>query len=391
MTIADRWLLPDGIEEVLPPQAWQVETMRRTLLDLYASWGYELVIPPHIEFLESLSAGAGNDLELQTFKITDQLTGRMMGLRADTTPAVARMDAHTLNRTAPARLCYAGSVFHTRPASLAASRTPIQVGVELYGHAGVASDIEVISLMLETLAAVGIDNPHVDLGHVDIFRQLTSAASLNSVQEAELFDALQRKANPEIQKYLADWAVAPSIGRMLTELSRLSGGREILGDARTMMADAPASVIEAIDTLEMIADHLSEGYPQVELYFDLSELRGYNYHTGVVFSAYLPEEGQAIAKGGRYDGIGEVFGRARPATGFSTDLKALMRLGNGEPEAVRGILAPVDADKTVVRHLREQGEKVIYSLPGQTESARDIGCDRELKLTDGSWQVVPVG
>ena len=180
MTIADRWLLPDGIEQVLPPEAWKVEHMRRDVLDLYASWGYELVIPPHIEFLESLSTGSGSDLDLMTFKVTDQLSGRTLGLRADTTPAVARIDAHTLRRDCPVRLCYAGSVFHTRPATLAASRTPIQLGAELYGHSGLESDLEVISLMLETLALAGICQPSVDLGHVDIFRQLVSAAGFRS-------------------------------------------------------------------------------------------------------------------------------------------------------------------------------------------------------------------
>ncbi|MCL6271982.1 ATP phosphoribosyltransferase regulatory subunit [Sansalvadorimonas sp. 2012CJ34-2] len=391
MTIADRWLLPDGIDEVLPPEAWQVEHMRREILDLYASWGYELVIPPHLEFLESLSAGAGSDLDLMTFKFTDQLSGRTLGLRADTTPAVARIDAHTLRRDCPVRLCYAGTVFHTKPASLTASRTPIQVGAELYGHSGLESDLEVISLMLESMAITGITQPHMDLGHVDIFRSLTDAAGLDAEAESVLFNSLQRKAVDEVNvcvdKHVNDAAMAD----MLKALPRLSGDVSVLDIARNVLSAAPAAVAEAIDQLAELAKRITALYPATTLYFDLGELRGYHYHTGIIFAAYMPGEGQAVAKGGRYDGVGEAFGRSRPATGFSADLKVLLRLGAlGISERKRAILAPPDADPVLIRQLRGQGERVINRLFDRPDAASRQGCDRELKEVDGSWQVVPV-
>ncbi|MTI13856.1 ATP phosphoribosyltransferase regulatory subunit [Sansalvadorimonas verongulae] len=387
MTIADRWLLPDGIEEVLPPEAWKVEHLRRDMLDLYASWGYELVIPPHIEFLESLAAGSGSDLDLMTFKVTDQLSGRTLGLRADTTPAVARMDAHTLRQDGPVRLCYAGSVFHTRPATLTASRTPIQMGAELYGHSGIASDLEVISLMLETLALSGICQPSVDLGHVDIFRQLVNMAGLNQETEKDLFDALQRKDLGVMEALIAG-ASNKDAAAMLMALPELCGDLSVLEKARTVLAQAPAAVQNAINVLEELARDVKARYPAIALYFDLGELRGYNYHTGVVFAAYVPGEGQAVAKGGRYDGVGEAFGRARPATGFSADLKVLLRLGSfdkpSEEAGAKGaILAPADSSPDIVRQLRAQGERVIHQLSDETE-----GFDRVLKNVSGNWKVV---
>ncbi len=387
MTIADRWLLPDGIEEVLPPQAQQVELMRRRVLDLYHSWGYDLVIPPHIEYLESLQAGAGHDLDLMTFKVTDQMTGRMMGLRADTTPAVARIDAHSLRREGPVRLCYAGSVFHTRPAFLTAPRSPIQIGAELYGHAGSASDIEVISLMLETLALCGVDNSHLDIGHVGIYRALVAAAGLNDETAAALSEAMQRKARVELEALIASEVRDPALAGMLLALQDLTGDAAILEQASEQLAGAPAAVQEALAGLKVIARELADLYPEQRLYFDLSELRGYNYHTGVVFSVYREGQGQAIAQGGRYDGIGRVFGRARPATGFSTDLKTLMRLSSEQAEPALAIYAPADSDRSAIALLRQNGEKVIQALPGSQEAPQEMGCDRILCLRDGQWQV----
>ncbi len=392
MTIADRWQLPDGIEEVLPPEAWKVEQMRRDVLDLYASWGYELVIPPHIEFLESLAPGAGTDLDLMTFKVTDQLSGRTLGLRADTTPAVARIDAHTLRKEGPVRLCYTGSVFHTRPATLTASRSPIQMGAELYGHGGIESDIEVISLMLETLAQAGICQPSLDLGHVDIFRQLVQAAGLNSVVENNLFEALQRKDMGELQSLVSANVSDKALAEQLMALPELCGDVSVLDNARRLFASAPAKVLEAVETLSALAERVQGLYPAASLYFDLGELRGYTYHTGVVFAAYVPGEGQAVAKGGRYDGIGEAFGRARPATGFSADLKVLLRLGSAQMatsgDTSGSILAPPEADPQVVRKLRSQGERVINRLFDHDDAASQLGCDRELKDVDGVWTVV---
>ncbi|MGB1270495.1 MAG: ATP phosphoribosyltransferase regulatory subunit, partial [Endozoicomonas sp.] len=378
---------------ILPTGARCAEMLRRDMLDLFDRWGYQLVIPPHLEFMESLTTGVGHDLDLQTFKVTDQLTGRTMGLRADTTPAVARMDAHTLKEEGPTRLCYVGSVFHARPASLGASRSPIQLGAELYGHSGVESDLEVISLMLETLVKVDAGQVSLDLGHIRIFRVLSAFAGLSEFQEQELFDALQRKAAGEIEHLLAVWSVNPELGAMLKALVRLAGGIEVLEQARIELKEAPEEVVCALDDLEAIAREISELYPSVGFYFDLGELRGYNYHTGVVFAAYVPGQGQAVAKGGRYDGIGEVFGRARPATGFSTDLKVLMALMPGtlyERNERKTVFAPVNADAATVQALRRQGERVVRQLPGQETEAAGMGCSHQLICYDGEWLAEPL-
>ena len=387
MTVADRWLLPDGIEEILPPRARRAEALRREMLDLFDCWGYDLVIPPHLEFLESLTAGVGHDLELQIFKVTDLMTGRTMGLRADTTPAVARIDAHNLMDDGPVRLCYAGSVFHARPASLGASRSPIQLGAELYGHTGPESDIEVISLMLETLGVVGMDSPNLDLGHVQIYRALVASAGLDMDQEQLLFDALQRKATCEVEELLAHWRVEADVVPMFRALTGLSGKVDVIAKARDVLANAPLEVFAALDALENIAQTITRQYPKVNLYLDLGELRGYHYHTGVVFAAYVPGHGQAIAKGGRYDGVGRMFGRARPATGFSTDLKALLDFKPCVVESRAIIFAPADADSAVVRKLRQQGLRVIIELPGQKTDAVSSGCNQQLVCRDGDWQV----
>ena len=390
MTVADRWLLPDGIEEILPHQAPRAEALRREMLDLFGNWGYDLVIPPHLEFLESLTAGVGHDLALQIFKVTDRLTGRTMGLRADTTPAVARIDAHNLTDEGPVRLCYAGSVFHTLPASLGASRSPIQLGAELYGHAGIESDIEVISLMVETLLAVGVETPDLDLGHVRIYRSLVTCAGLDLDQERELFEALQAKASHEVETLLANWQVDAGVARMLKALTGLSGKPEIIATARKELADAPLEVAAALDELESIVRIIAETYPAANLYLDLGELRGYHYHTGVVFAAYVSGYGQAIAKGGRYDGIGRAFGRARPATGFSTDLKLLLELKPEETLKNTSIFAPIGADANVVRSLRQQGLRVVQELPGQQTDAAGSGCQQQLVCRDGDWVVESV-
>lgn len=393
MATVDRWLLPDGIEEVLPPEAGRIETARRRVLDLFQSWGYELVITPHVEFLESLLTGAGQDLDLKTFKVIDPLSGRQMGLRADITPQVARVDAHTLRREGPSRLCYAGSVLHAKPQALATSRSPIQLGAELYGDSSTSSDIEVISLMLETLSLADVPDVHMDLGHVGIYRGLARAAGLSGDAEQRLFDALQRKAMDEIARLTTD--VEPALAGMLRALARLCGGREVLGAARETLAGAPVAVLEALEGLTQIADCLAERYPGLPLYFDLGELRGYHYHTGVVFAVFVPGMGQSIAQGGRYDDIGADFGRARPATGFSTDLKTLVGLGNAElVSPVTGIWAPHTADPLLwqaVCRLRGQGERVVQALDGQAcEAALSVGCDRQLVLKEDTWTVAPL-
>lgn len=394
MTKADRWLLPDGVEELLPDQAGRVEALRRSLLDLYASWGYELVIPPLIEYTESLLVGLGHDVDIQTFKVVDQLSGRTMGIRADITPQTARIDAHSLNREGPVRLCYAGSVLHTRPKSLLASRSPIQLGAELYGDDSLSSDIEIISLMLETLGASGISNITLDLGHVGIYRALVAASGLEGEPEQRLFDALQRKSAADIDAAVAGGVSDTGTAEMLRALGTLNGDQSVLARAKTLLAKAPQPVARYIDELQQVANAVSSRLPQVNLYFDLSELRGYHYHTGLVFAALAPGHGQAVANGGRYDHIGEVFGRARPATGFNTDLKALLGY---LPEAQRTgddrIFAPDDSNLPearaaslwqMVNSLRERGETVVSGLSGEQDNPNFC---RYLVWESDGWQV----
>jgi len=390
---SDRWLLPEGIEEVLPQQARRLEALRRRLLDLYAGWGYELVMPPMIEYLDSLLTGTGHDLDLQTFKLTDQLTGKLMGLRADMTPQVARIDAHTLKKTCPTRLCYIGSVLHTRSDGFAGSRSPIQVGAELYGHSGSESDVEVFRLMLETLRESGIDDLYFDLGHVGIYRHLIEAAGLSPEQQSELFDALQRKAIPEIEQLLDKSVVDQKIAKGLLGLAQLNGDESVIKEARQLLAFAGDGVSQALDNLQAVAEQIKSCEPSIPLHFDLAELRGYNYHTGVVFAAYVPGRGQSIAQGGRYDDIGQVFGRARPATGFSTDLKTLIDLGDGEVAAPGAIYAPHENEtalRETIEQLRRQGERVISGLPGDNSDPQQLGCDRKLVRDGKAWQIVTI-
>jgi ATP phosphoribosyltransferase regulatory subunit len=396
MSSKDQWLLPEGIEEVLPPEAWRLESARRELLDLFSGWGYELIMPPLIEYLESLLTGTGNDLDLQTFKVTDQMSGRMLGLRADMTPQAARIDAHPLRRDAPTRLCYMGSVLHTRLDGYAGSRSPLQVGAELFGHAGIESDAEILGLLLASLDLLEISDVHIDLGHVGIFRGLAQDAGLSASQENELFDALQRKAVTEIDGMLAAYVADEAQRGRLAALAGLNGGWEVLDTARELLAGASAPVKAALDNLTAIAGMIKPrpGEMDARINFDLAELRGYKYQTGMVFAMFVPGCGQEIARGGRYDAVGEVFGRARPATGFSTDLKTLMNLSPRSFAAQGGaILAPAATEPDLfaaIQELRNSGERVVCVLPGQAGDAAVMGCDRELVLEQGSWIVRPV-
>jgi len=390
----NHWLLPQGIEEALPADAARLESLRRNLLDMYSRWGYQLVMPPMIEFLESLLTGTGHDLNLQTFKLIDQLTGRSMGLRADMTPQVARIDAHQLKNDAPNRLCYMGTVLHTLPDGFGSSRSPFQVGAELYGHGGVESDVEVLCLMVETLSATGIKDVYIDIGHVGIYRGLSKQAGFNENQEATLFEMMQRKAIPEIQSFLAEQSIDKDIADMLNLLPELHGGNDCLQRATDAFAKADSSVKNALEYLKQAVALLKKRIGDIDINFDLSELRGFHYHTGLLFAAYTLGEGQEIARGGRYDDIGQVFGRARPATGFSTDLKTLLNLTKPETQTLinNAIFAPSLSDEDsglwqAVSELRAKGETVIQSLPGQQGSAKDLGCNRELKNNSGNWVV----
>jgi len=390
----ERWLLPAGIEEILPPQAQVIEGLRRNLLDLYCSWGFELVIPPFIDYLESLLTGTGHDLDLQTFKLTDQESGRLLGVRADMTPQVARMDAHHLRREGPTRLCYLGTVLHTRSDGFAGTRSPLQIGAEIYGHSGTESDVEILRLVMLTLDRAGIDNVYLDMGHVGIYRGLARQAGLNAAQETALFEVLQRKAIPEVAALIRDFGVTGPAARMLLILSELNGD-DALKRARTELSQADESVQNALGYLDRVAEQLREWLPGVPVHFDLAELRGYHYKTGVVFAAFVPGWGQEIARGGRYDDIGQVFGRARPAVGFSTDLKGLLRRGKGLEERYKlpdGVFAPWSSDgalQEAVAGLRAAGLRVVSELPGQGDGPRDVGCSEMLALRDGRWIRVP--
>ncbi len=379
MTYADRWLLPDGVEEILPADAKPLDQLRRQLLDLYSRWGYDLVIPPLLEYTDSLLIGLGRDIDLLTFKVTDQLSGRTLGIRADITPQTARMDAHSLSRQGANRLCYAGHVVYTRPKSPLATRTPIQAGVEFYGEPGVSADVEVVSLLLESLKLAGLPRLHLDLGHVGIYRALAAAAGFNAEQEDAFFELLQRKAMTEIQAWVAAKVHNPALAEVLLALPLLAGERQVLARARQLFANLAPEALAAVDQLEQVADLVAARYPEAELYFDLSELRGYHYLTGLVFAAFAPGYGNPIASGGRYDHIGEVFGRARPATGFAVDLTALSKLGllsNATTPAILALEPLTQSQWQSVQALRAQGERVVCaSTPA---AAAELGCDRLL-------------
>lgn len=392
MKAADRWLLPDGIEEVLPSTAIQIERLRRELLDLYHSWGYDLVIPPLLEFTDSLLSGSGSDLDLLTFKVTDQLSGRTMGVRADITPQTARMDAHSLRRNGPCRLCYAGHVLYTRPRSALESRSPLQVGVEFYGESGLGADIEVIGLMIESLETAGLERPHLEMGHVGIYRSLLEMAELDGEREAELFTLLQAKALAEIDPWLAEHVSDDVVRGMLARLPMLNGPTEVLERAREELAEAPAELHAALDELEYVSNVVRERAPEVGLYFDLSELRGYHYHTGIVFAAFAPGLGRSLGNGGRYDHIGEAFGRARPATGFALDLSVLAELANWASDEQPAIYARDDGDPGLwgeVERLRACGERVVCGFSDQ-EDPGELNCDRVLAREGDVYRIQPV-
>ena len=388
------WLLPEGISEVLPEQAAHLEGLRRNLLDTFACWGYQLVIPPFVDYLDSLLTGSGHDLDLQTFKLTDQLSGEMLGVRADMTPQVARIDAHNLKHEWPTRLCYTGTVLHTLGDPLEKTRSPMQIGAELYGHEGIDSDYEVIQLMLEMLALSGAQNVHLDLGHVGIYRALAEQANLDAQQESELFDVLQRKARTELAELLTELAISEDLKADFNALPKLNGDQNILAAAATKLKTASAAIDAAIADLQTIAAKLAKDYPSLTVSFDLAELRGYHYHTGMVFAAFVPTIGKEIARGGRYDNIGAVFGRARPATGFSADLKVLAALMDDANQAAKQtIFAPALQDDDLsqtIRNLRASGTLVIRQLPGQSGSAADMSCNAVLEKQAQKWVVKPL-
>ncbi len=391
MALAERWLLPDGVKEILPPKARQVEMLRRRLLDLYDNWGYEQVVPPLVEHLESLLTGVGKDLDINTYKLVDQESGQTLGLRADITPQVARIDAHRMANKGANRLCYCGSVIHTRAENMLVSRNPIQLGAEIYGHAGIESDVEVISLMIETLFACGLEEElSLDLGHVDVFRGVLEQANLAACDQKKYHDLVRNKSLTDLQEFIAKLALSDQMSAMLVALPRLNGGIEMLETAEKTLHSGPVEVKSAIGYLKKLAAILANRYPQIDLYFDLAELRGANYHTGVIFSALSPLFAQAVAKGGRYDDIGKDFGRSRPATGFSTDLVTLSDISE-KTQMRAGVLAPAGEEASmlqVIAKLRAQGVRVIQAFSSD-EFEAELYVDSVLEKQTDNWVIVP--
>jgi ATP phosphoribosyltransferase regulatory subunit len=377
-----KWLLPEYIADVLPAEARHLEALRRGLLDLYGSYGYEMVMPPLLEYLDSLLTGTGQDLNLRTFKLVDQLSGKTMGLRADITPQVARIDAHLLNREGVVRLCYAGSVLHTRPAGMNATREPLQVGAELYGHAGLEADLEIAELALASLALVQADSPRLDLSHMGVIRAL-----LQTLTAPELADEVVAMVRRKDKPGLRDCPGLPeATRRALQTLCGLYGGIEILQQARVTLPEQ-AGIHQALDELETLAQALGARGAQITI--DLGEMRGYQYHSGIVFAAYCHDVPSAVIRGGRYDQVGQAFGRARAATGFSLDLRELAALAP-TPPATPAILAPWSDEtdlQTLIAHLRVQGNTVVQALPGHEPELQEYRIDRVLKKTAQGWQV----
>ncbi len=380
------WLLPEHVEDMLPDEAWCIERMRAQFLDLLRKSGYQLVVPPLLEYAESLLIDGSDDMDLRSFKLVDQLSGRTLALRADITPQVARIDAHLLNRQGVARLCYAGSVLHTQPVGLTRTRELLQIGAELYGHGGLESDLEIQQLMLQSLALLGVKDVHLDLGHVGVFRALVSHAKLDKALESELFAALQSKDSAALQ--LLTQPLEAKLRNALLALPILYGHcADVLAKARKLLPDH-AEICAALDDLQSISSKLQPLVSSVGI--DLADLRGYHYHSGMVFAAYHAGSHDAIALGGRYDDLGKSFGRARAATGFSMDLRQLYRLL--PPQAAKlGVCAPHADDATLrdkIAQLRAAGEAVVVDLLGDATLRSELQCDRELVLRNGVWQIV---
>ncbi len=373
------WSLPEAIADILPAEARRIETLRRMLLDLFAGYGYELVMPPLLEYVESLLSGTGRDLDLQMFKLVDQMSGRTMGLRADITPQVARIDAHMLNRPGVTRLCYAGSVLYTRPRSLTGTREPFVVGAELYGHAGIEADFEIQELLLATLEAAGVADARLDLGHAEILRAILAADPRGFMMSDRVFPLLQSKARDGLAAL--DGEISTTTVDALVALSELQGGIETLWRARERLPTLPR-ITAALDVLERLAGALEPSRVSI----DLADMRGYHYHSGTMFAAYCEGLPNAIAQGGRYDEVGLAFGRSRPATGFSLDLRELARIATVET-ARDPIVAPwgdEEAVRSAIAGLRADGEVVIQQLVPIDSVASGT---RRLVLRDGHWVV----
>ncbi|MFM2449780.1 MAG: phosphoribosyltransferase regulatory subunit [Pseudomonadota bacterium] len=384
--MSSAWLLPEHVADVLPSQARHIEELRRALLDVARSYGCELVMPPLIEHLDALLSGTGQALNLKTFKLVDQLSGRTLGVRADTTPQVARIDAHLLNRQGVTRLCYCGPVLHTRPASLHATREPLQFGAEIYGHAGLEADLEVLDLALDGLLSVGMKAVTLDLGDSRIVRALVSAAQLSAATTSELIAALAAKDASAVRDLTA--SCDPTLGLAMQALLKLYGSLHVLDDAAKVLPPLPL-IQSALHDMRSLAAHVQRAHPQVTLSVDLADVGGYAYYSGARFAVYTAGSSSALLRGGRYDEVGAVFGRNRPAVGFSLDLKELAALLPAHQGAA-AIRAPWSGDpalRSAVRELRKQGLTVVCILPGHEHEGEEFACDRELVSRDGQWRV----
>ncbi|HZW23228.1 ATP phosphoribosyltransferase regulatory subunit [Noviherbaspirillum sp.] len=380
------WLLPENIADVLPSEARKIEELRRLLLDNFRLYGYELVMPPMLEYLESLLTGAGQDMDLRIFKLVDQLSGRTMGVRADMTTQVARIDAHLLNRSSVTRLCYAGSVLHTRPSGLHATREPLQIGAEIYGHKGLEADAEIQELALASLKLAGITEVRLDLCHVGVLRAIVANDQKAQQRESELFSLLECKDVPGL-RLLAN-AFEPATREALLALPGLYGDVSTIARARSVLPNLPG-IANALDELDLLCSQSGSA----SITIDLADLRGYHYHSGVMFAAYVPGLPNAVARGGRYDHVGEAFGRARPATGFSMDLRELARL-MPIAERKRAIRAPWGTEPALrqkIAELRKAGEVVIQALPGHENEQDEFDCDRAVVFENGNWTLTKLG
>jgi len=380
-----QWLLPEYIEDILPDQAMQIETWRRKLLDLFSTHGYDYVIPPTLEYLESLTTGVGRDLDLATFKVVDQLSGRLMGVRADITPQAARIDAHLLNQQGVTRLCYAGNVLRTLPDAVTLTREPIQIGAELYGHAGVEGDLEIQVLMIKALRLLGLKDIYIDFSHTGIFSNLLEISNLNQFLKKDLQESLQLKDASRVKNILQQCDAGAAFA--IQSLMELNGDIGILDEAEKRLPKNQ-TIKNALTDLRIAAGTLKKLGVNVSV--DLSELRGYQYHSGMLFAAYVPNFAGALALGGRYDEVGSKFGRARAATGFSLDLRGLLRILAVNPKKKR-ILAPYDANdlelQELIDALRLEGQIVVVDLPGHNQSQHELSCDRVLSKSTKGWSI----
>lgn len=379
------WLLPESLADVLPAEARRIEELRRELLDLYRTYGFELVAPPLVEYIDSLLSGTGSDLDLRTCKLVDQLSGRTLGVRADMTPQVTRIDAHLLNRAGVTRLCYCGNVLHARPADLLSSRELLQIGAEIYGHAGFEADLEIVQLVLETVAIAGVRNPRLVLCHPGVLRAIVESDPAAAAVSPDVIRLMREKDVPGLTELAARTAgMRAETLKALQLLPKLYGGPEVLKRARHDLPLLPG-VVAALDALQVLVD----GMANVDVGVDLADVDGYGYHSGIKFALYAEGWRDALVRGGRYDDVSLAFGRARPATGFSLDLRKLAA-GLLPAERARAVRAPwgqAPALTEAVRRLRRSGEIVVQVLPGHEQDQDEFVCDRELALQDGAWTV----